>query len=297
MLDRIFGPLARRYKWVATALAVQKRFGDVRGGYLAAAVTLNVFLSLFPLLLVAIAIVGFVANNDADVPRQVIEGLGLTGDQAELMNETLTQASSTRRAASVIGLLGLAWSGLGVVSAIEYAIDATWQLTGRGIKDKLRGLVWDVGALLFLGGSVALTAFIDWLSDGFVLQLVTAVVAIAVSIAFWMWTFLVLTIKRLPWRAYLPGAIVAAIGLEVVKQVAKLVPGLFTGASALYGPIGIIFAILTTLLLFGRLVVYASILNVVRWEEKNGTVTAEIELPNVPGNVPTEADRAGAVET
>ena len=50
------------------------------------------------------------------------------------------------------------------------------------------------------------------------------------------------------------------------------------------------FAVLAWLLFFGRLVVYASVVNVVRWEEDHGTVTVEIELPRVPGEVPLTAD-------
>jgi hypothetical protein len=35
------------------------------------------------------------------------------------------------------------------------------------------------------------------------------------------------------------------------------------------------------------------VVNVVRWEEDNGTVTVEIETPKVPGQPVVEATRAG----
>jgi hypothetical protein len=54
-----------------------------------------------------------------------------------------------------------------------------------------------------------------------------------------------------------------------------------------------VFATLAWLLFFGRLVVYAAVTNVVRWEEDHGTVTAEIELPRLPGQVPVSATRSG----
>jgi hypothetical protein len=37
------------------------------------------------------------------------------------------------------------------------------------------------------------------------------------------------------------------------------------------------------------------VVNVIRWEEDNGTVTVEIETPRVPGEVSVEATRAGEV--
>jgi uncharacterized BrkB/YihY/UPF0761 family membrane protein len=71
------------------------------------------------------------------------------------------------------------------------------------------------------------------------------------------------------------------------------VPRVVASASALYGSLGIVFAVLAWLLFFGRLLVCSSVVNVVRWEEDHGTVTAEIEMPRIPGVVIAHATRAG----
>jgi hypothetical protein len=42
--------------------------------------------------------------------------------------------------------------------------------------------------------------------------------------------------------------------------------------------------------------VYGAALNVVRYEEHAGTVTVDIEVPRVQGEVPLSATRGGAVE-
>lgn len=294
MLERLLKPLARRWPWVATALAVQRRFGEVRGGFLAAAITLTLFLSLFPLLLVGIAVLGFFAENDGDLAQQIVESLGLTGQYAQTVTGALEHASETKQAASIVGLVGMLWSGLGVVGAIEYALDATWQQTGRSIKDKLRAVGWCVGGLIVLGSSVALTAGVQMLFGGGVVSAVSLPVALAVDFVFWMWTFLVLSFDRVQWKAYVPGAVVGAIGLEAIKQVTAILPQLFEGSSVLYGSIGAVFGLLAVIALFGRLTIYASLLNVVRWEEDNGTVTIDVEVPRIPGEAPLEATRGGA---
>lgn len=281
---------------MGTTLQVLLRYAAVKGNYLAAAVTLNLFLSLLPLLLVAIAIVGFVTSSHSDLPDRIISNMGLSGQLADSVHDALDHAATTRKAASLIGLVGLTWSGLGVVAAIEYALDATWQVAGRGFLAKLRGIAWGAGALVLLGASIALTALIDLLTSGFFLQAGSFLVAIAINAGFWMWTFLVLTHERRPWRAYVPGAVLAGVGLEVIKQLVSALPGLFTNASALYGSLGATLALLTVLMLLGRLIVYASILNVVRWEEDHGTVTVDVQVPKVAGQVPLEADRSGAIE-
>nr|MDQ3643240.1 YihY/virulence factor BrkB family protein [Actinomycetota bacterium] len=112
-----------RRKWFGTVLAVQKRYSELNGNYLASAVTLTAFLSIFPLLLVAIAIVGFLAAGKADFSADVIEYLGITDDARDSITTALEKAQESRRLASIIGIVGLLWSGLGLVAAVQYAIN------------------------------------------------------------------------------------------------------------------------------------------------------------------------------
>ena len=60
--------------------------------------------------------------------------------------------------------------------------------------------------------------------------------------------------------------------------------------------LGIVFAILAWLALAARLIVYASTFNVIRHEQRHGTVTVEIRVPRMAGEVPLSATRGGAVE-
>ncbi len=293
MLDRLLSPLTSRYGWARTALAVQKRFGAVQGGPLASYITLAAFLSLFPLLLVGIAIVGLVATRN-DVAGTVIDQLSLTGEAATFVRETLDTASQSKRSASIIGLAGLLWSGLGLVNTLETAFGAVWQSEGRGLKDKGFALLWLVGATLLLVVSVAATTAAGFLPD--FLTWLSLIPTLLVDTALWLWTFTALTgRKRLRWKAHLPGAIVGAVGLEILKVVGGVyVPRLVGSSSALYGTLGVVFALLAWLALFGRLCIYAACLNVVRWEERNGTVRVDIEVPNVPAETdPVAATRAG----
>lgn len=281
MLERLLHPLTSRSRAAAQALQVQKRFGQVQGGPLSSFITLAAFLSLFPLLLVAIAVVGLVATQ-SNVADTVIRQLSLDGKSADLVRETLVKASSSKRAASIVGLAGLLWSGLGLVNSLETAFDAVWQSEGRGLKDKAYALVWLLGASVLAAASVAATTAAGFL-PGFLTWL-SLVPALLVDAALWLWTFTALTGRKgLPWRAHLPGAILGAVGFELLKIVGGVyVPRLVSSSSALYGSLGIVFALLAWLALFGRLCVYATCLNVVRWEEAHGTVHVDIEVPNVP---------------
>jgi membrane protein len=286
--------LGQRWKWFATVLRVQKRYGELNGNYLASAVTLSAFLSIFPLLLFAIAVLGFISAGTPHLANDVVKNLGLTGTAADQIRTAIGTAQQSRRAASVIGVVGLLWSGLGLVAAVQYAINAAWQVTGRGWRDKLKGLLWLAGATLLILNSFAIAAVLNFL-PGFLAPL-GILAGLSVNLGLWVWTFKVLATRDVGWKALLPGAVVAALGLEILKAVgAFYVPRAVASASALYGTLGVVFAILAWLLFFGRLVVYACVVNVVRWEEDNGTVTVEMEAPKVPGQVPVATTRAGEV--
>ena len=293
MLERLLFPLTSRFRWANEALGVYKRFNEVQGGPLSSNITLAAFLSLFPLLLVGIAVLGIVAGR-RDVAGAVIDQLSLTGQAADFVRATLAKASTSKQAASIVGLAGLLWSGLGLVNTLETAFGAVWQSEGRGLKDKAFALLWLLGASLLLLASVAATAAAGFL-PGFLTWL-SLLPTLLVDIFIWLWTFTALTSRKgLPWRAHLPGAILGAVGLELLKIVGGVyVPRLVGSSSALYGSLGMVFALIAWLALFGRLCVYATCLNVVRWEERHGTVHVDLEVPNVPSaEDPVAATRAG----
>jgi membrane protein len=285
---------AHRLRLFVTAIRVQKRYGELNGNYLASAVTLSSFISMFPLLLFAAAILGFFAAGTHDLAGSVVSHLGLTGDAARAVVDTIAAAKHSRRTASAVGVAGLLWSGLGLVAALQYAINASWQVTGRGWKDKLKGLAWLAGASVLFLASFAVSAAVNFLPKW--LSPLNILVGLALSFALWLWTMKALSNRATDWKALVPGAMVGAIGFEVLKLVGSLyVPRLVASSSALYGSLGVVFALLAWLLFFGRLIVYSAVVNVVRWEEDHGTVTVDIPVPKVPGEVATEATRAGEV--
>jgi membrane protein len=286
--------LRRRFPWLSTPLAVHERVTAVGGGPLSSSIALAGFLSLFPLLLVAIAVAGFVTAGDTEFPERVIENLGLEGEAAEQVLRALETAENSRRTASVVGVLGLLWAGLGVVGALENALNAVWQVTGRGITAKAVEVAWLGGAGLLFLGSMALGPVINWLPGSGVVA--TVIVGAVIDTLLLVWMFKALTNAKVSWRAHLPGAIAGGIGIEILKLVGSVyVPRAVASSSALYGSIGIVFAVLAWLALSARLVVYAAAFNVVRYEAAHGTTTVELEVPRIEGEVPLVATRGGAV--
>jgi uncharacterized BrkB/YihY/UPF0761 family membrane protein len=109
------------------------------------------------------------------------------------------------------------------------------------------------------------------------------VIGLAVNTLVWLWTSWILPNRRVPWKALLPAAVVGTVGLEVLKVAGGyVVPKLVARSSALYGTIGVVFALLTWLLVLGRLVVFVTVVEVIGWERWHGTEGSLVSGPAFP---------------
>jgi membrane protein len=269
-----------RFKPFGVVLQMQDRFSELHGNYLAGAITLQAFLSLFPLMLLILSVAGFiVANHNPNLAVEIIKKLGISGAAAGQLSEALAKAAETKGLALGIGTPGLLWSGLALVGALQYAYNSVWQVEARGLKDRLVGAAWLVGAAVVFLASAAVTTVLGFL-PGFLWPF-SIVITLAANVALWLWTAKLLPNRDIGWRPLLPGAVLGGVGLEVLKIVGRFyVPHAVSHSSALYGSIGVVFAVLAWLFFFGRLIVYSACLNVVLWERRAGTVTAVIEVPD-----------------
>ncbi len=253
-----------RWPVLGRTLEVSEHFNDSHGTRLAAALAFQAFLSLFPLMLVLVAAVGFFsANSTTDVPGRVVAELGLRGAAAETMVDAVRAAEDSRRVASIVGVAGLLWSGLGLVGALQYAFNRLWDVESRpGVRAKAVGFGWLVGAGALFAAAAVLVALLNVLPA--ILAPVGVVVGLGVNFALWLWTAKVLPNREVGWRPLVPGAVLGAIGLELLKiGGAVYIPRVVESSSQLYGSIGVVFALLAWLLIFSRLVVYSEALNVV----------------------------------
>src|SRR5688500_14435603 len=104
-------------------MRLNERYGEDAGGYLAAAITYYGFLSFFPLLLLALSVAGFLLASRPELQQEVRTAVAeaVPGLQA-IVGENLDAIESSRAGAGVIGLVGLLWTGSGVVGAGRNAV-------------------------------------------------------------------------------------------------------------------------------------------------------------------------------
>ncbi len=254
----------RRKAPAAIVVAILKKASDDSAGNFAALITYYGFLSLFPLLLLAISILGFVVQNNQDA-LQTIQSSAL----ARIPPLGNTLASGHLRGSGLgvlVGALGALWGGLSITVVAQHAFN---QISGVPynrrpdfVKVRLRGvrLLLTVGVLEI--GATAITGAISGIGAGLALAVGGFVIAFAFNVGLFFLAFRQLTPRSVPTRALWPGIAFASLSWELLQSLGGLyVAHVLKNASATYGTFATVIGLLTWLYLGARLVVYAAELN------------------------------------
>jgi YihY family inner membrane protein len=259
----------QRHRPTAFAFAVIKKFGDDRGGALAALLTYYGFLALFPLLLLLVTGLGFVLGHDRDLERRIVDSalseFPIIGDQLGRSVNALRGS----RLAVVIGVVGLVWGSLGVSQAAQYAMAEVWNVPGRerpGFFPRLaRSLL--ILAVLATGlvATTALSGIGTAVGPAAYWRVLTLVATVGVNAVIFLLGYRLLTPKVIRTRDLVAGSILAAGGWSVLQGLGGyLVSHQLRATSEVYGFFAIVLGLLAFLALGANLAIYAAEVNVVR---------------------------------
>lgn len=259
---------------VDAAFVASARDRRVAGGLLACALAYRVFLWLLPLSLVIVALAGFVASADPQLPADVADDLGLSAYVASTVRDASQSAQGESWLLLVFGLVGLLWAGRSGADALRTVHALAWGLP------RARSPRPIAGSLAFTG--VALTTLFVSLMGTYAressagLGLFARLSVVFVYAGAWLAVSSVLPrASAAGWRDLLPGAILVAVGGQVLHLVTVfyLVDHL-ARSSELYGSLGSAAAILLALYLLGRLIVGSAVLNATLWDRHHPATAA-----------------------
>jgi uncharacterized BrkB/YihY/UPF0761 family membrane protein len=261
-LDR----LQRRRPALAVPFAVVKKFGEDQGGNLAALIAYYGFFALFPLLLLFVAVLGFVLDGDPGAQRAVLHS---ALRQIPIVGPELRAGSLKGSVLAVaVGAVGALLSGLGVTLAAQTAFDRVHGVPHRRRRGFLGSRLRGVGLLVALGTLQVLSTGASGLVSGGLggPLLVVAGVAFSVLANLVLFTavFRLLSAPTVPNHELWPG-IALATGLWTVVQAlgGAYIGHVVKGAGTTYGTFATVIGLLTWLFLGARILVYAAELNVV----------------------------------
>jgi YihY family inner membrane protein len=263
----------RRHPWIGFPLAVLYKFGDDQGPYLTVLITYYGFLSLFPLLLLLVTVLGFVLQGDPALQAKLV-----TSTLAELpaigsqLRENVHSLKGSG-AGLAVGVAGTLYGCLGAAGAMQNAFNRAWAVPrnerpnpiAQRVRSLLLLLVLGLGVLLTTALSGAVTSagqFGETLSGA--VRIAAIPVATLVNVALFMVAFRVLTAAPVPKRDLRSGAIVAGVGWEIMQLLGTyLVTHVLKGAPETYGVFGLVLGLIAWIYLLAVVVVLAAEVNVV----------------------------------
>ncbi len=268
--------LNERYRGLRHVVAAWKVLLENNGNQYAAAITYFSFLALFPLLLLAVAVTGFILHAHPAAQQSLLDHITakVSGDLGRTLRDSVRTAIKARTSVGLVGLVGVLLTGLGWIGNLRAAIDGVW---GRRppkrnfFLSKLMNLLVLAGLGLGIVVSLALTVVGTALTDQILRALnldhvagvhyLVTVLGLALALAgdvliFW-WLLVRLPDMPLPRRTGLQGALLAAVGFEILKVVGTVTIAK-TAHSPTAGPFAGLLAVLIWIQLVARYMLFCA---------------------------------------
>ncbi len=261
--------LQREHGMLGFPYAVVKKYGDDEGGRQAALITYYGFLSIFPLLLLGVAVLSRVLADHADLRRRLTAEIVPPALRPTIEHSLATLPTST--IPFVIGLVGLLLSGTGVVFSAYQTLNHVAAVPHRRRLSYFARYVrvFAVLATVMLGALAVgtLTVVATALPGQPGVQRAAAVLGSAlVAFAVLLLGAKLLLARPAPVRVLWPGAVLGAAAVTVVLNLgAPLLARLVTKAGPVYGSFATVAGMFALLYLIGQALVYAAEVAAVRY--------------------------------
>ena len=266
----------QRRPFVDHLVRTVEHYGSVKGSLQAGAVTYFAFLSFFPILALAVFAVGQLARIYPDANHQLVKAIdqvlpGMVGSGPGEIS--LSSVQSFSGWAGLIGLLGVMYSGLGWLSALREALEAVFELPTKEQPNFIVGKLRDLVTLAVVGLTLLVAVAISGAVIGFSGKILDAVglgtslspllIVLSVVIGLGANTLLFYALFRLlvephaPQRSLWSGALLGAVGFEVLKQLSGYLIS-STKQQPAFQAFGIALILLVWINYFSRVVLYSA---------------------------------------
>ncbi|MBE0480757.1 MAG: YihY/virulence factor BrkB family protein [Dehalococcoidia bacterium] len=226
--------------------------GPHNGSHMAAGIAYYVILSIFPLLLALIGLLGFFLPAE-EVQEQLFEFFEANIPGAvDALEQNIEQVIQLRGTLGILGILGLLWSASAMFGAITRTINRAWGI------EKLRpfyirklyelGMALGTGLLFIL--SLGITAFLSILEDiglparGIVAEIIGRSISLALTFAIFLILYKYVPNTRTCWKYVWPGALAAAILFLAAQAGFVLYLAHYANYELVYGSIASLIAFL-----------------------------------------------------
>jgi membrane protein len=235
-------------------------FGKSQAGYYAASLAFQAFMSMFPLILGLLAVLGLAIRDPDTQERFKSEVLGFfPSDAHSALSGTLSGVSEHAGILGVIGIAGLLWSGGSLFTTMEWALG---RIVGAGQRDFLRQRLMAFSMtgvfILAIVGSVAVNSIMGLLPA---FSFIGPLVGVAVWTCFTLALYRFVPNRTFPVRELWRGALLAGVLMEVLTLVWPLYTHLSHGFNTYGSTFALFFLLATWLYLLSQLILLGAVAN------------------------------------
>jgi membrane protein len=240
--------------WLSLLRATGREFQNDGGYTRAAAIAYYALFSFFPVVLLMITVSSFFFSS-ATAQKEVIAWaeryIPASGD---LIRANIGQTLRVRGTVSLLAILSLLWSGSGVFSALDRAVNRAWDVTELRPfwRQKLLafGMILGAGGLLLI--SIVSTTFFnvirrlrlpltDWQLFG---NLLPTLLPVTLTILIFLLLYKILPNTTVRWSDVWLGALLTGLGWELAKYLFTWYLTNFASYNLVYGSVALIIAFL-----------------------------------------------------
>jgi uncharacterized BrkB/YihY/UPF0761 family membrane protein len=258
-LDRARG----RVPLIDAAVETVEHDTEIGGGILAGALAYRLFVFFLPLAFILVAVLGLAADVFGSTPRAIGKDVGLVG---VVTHEVASTAEGRGGVWVVLGsLVVLAYATRVLYRSVAIVHALAWEHSASGAKAGSRS--FRLFGLALAGELVLALGFAAARAHSTLDGVIALVAYLALTSAIWLAISVLLPHSTASWQELVPGAVLFAVGLIVVSAFDAYILGRLQEArTSTYGTLGAAAAVLLSLLLIGRVIVVAAVLNATLFE-------------------------------
>ena len=256
--------------FVRFAINVGDRIGKDYVGIMAAGLSYYTFLSLFPLILGIVSILGFLLPMET--VRSIVFDLLQSSfpGSTDIIESTITSVINNRGTLGIVSIIGLIIAGTGIFSAISLALNRAWDRLPRAIwvrKPMEFAMFLGIGlmVLLLLGASTAISFLgnIDLPGIRIVQMFLGRLISFVLLLGIFFLVYKYIPSKKLRWRDVWIGATLGAVLWQIALLVFSFFLSNFASYQLTYGSLASIIILLVWIYISAFILIICEEINAV----------------------------------
>ncbi len=241
---------------------------EIGGPLISGAVAFRMFLWLLPFTLVTVVGFGLLADAGNTSTSDLARSAGIRGLAAQSIAQATETSNKGRWLLLGAGIVALVSTSSSLVKALWRSHELAWRVPRRKLPGRHKAVGALLGLMIIAFATSAGISKLRAVSDS--LALIGIVLVLVAWAALWLAASVLLPHGDAPWTALIPGAVLIAVSVEVLRLLTVYyIAGKLGQESATYGGLGAAATFLGWFFLVSRVMFASAVLNATLWARRS----------------------------